>query len=163
MLLGLAWTIAGLVLLGGVYFKVIPSMPALGTFVVAAGLLAVLGSLIGRTSAGFFSELVPGALIGVLGFVLLRYPDAPLSALLLLAGALFAANGLVRLGSASEFPALRGVLFIGGAASLALSAAVFTDAVKPSFLALGVLIGVELIVDGLTILLVGRHEHAGRR
>ncbi len=162
VLLGLLLLGSGLLIIGGAWLKVIPSTAALGAFVLAAGLLAVLGALVGRTSAGFFSEITSGALAAVLGVVVLRPPAAPIATLVLVAGAFFLVNGVIRLASASEFPALRGTFLIGGAASLALGAAVLSDAVEPSLGLLGVLVGVQLVVDGVSALLIGRHERPGR-
>jgi len=163
VLLGLLLVAGGLVLLVGAGLRVIPSTVALGAFVLVAGLLGVLGALIGRTSAGFFTEIVAGAELAVLGLVLLRFPDASVATAQLLAGALFAVNGIVRVASATEFQSQRGVMLVGGAASLALAAAVFLGALPASVGTLGLLVGVELVVDGVSDVLIGRHEHPGRR
>ena len=160
--LGLLLTAAGVLMIGGAALRVIPSLPALGAFVLVAGGVGVLGALVGRTSAGFFSEITSAALTTVLGLVILRYPELPLSTLFLLAAAFFLVNGIMRVAAASEYPSLRGTFLIGGAASLALGAAVLADAVQPTLLLFGVLIGVQLVVDGLSALLIGRHEHPSR-
>lgn len=162
ILLGLLLVAAGVLIIGGAWLQVIPSPAALGAFVLAAGAVGVLGALIGRTSAGFFSEITSAALATVLGVVVLSHPQAPLTTLFLLAGAFFGVNGVVRVASASEFPSLRGTFLIGGAASLALGAAVLTDAVEATLPLLGALIGVELVVDGISALLIGRAEHPAR-
>jgi len=162
IVLGLLLLAAGTLIIGGAALQAIPSRAALGAFVLVAGGVGVLGALVGRTSAGFFSEITSAALSSVLGIVILRYPDVPLVTLFLVAASLFLVNGIVRVASASEFPALRGTFLIGGAASLALGTAVVTDAVQPSLTLLGVLVGVELVVDGVSALLIGRHEHPRR-
>jgi membrane protein HdeD len=163
VLLGLLLVAGGLVLLVGTSLKVIPSIVGLSAFVLVAGLAGILGAIIGRTSAGFFTEIVSGAELTVLGLVLLRFPETPAATAQLLAGALFAVNGIVRLASATEFPSLRGIMLVGGAASLALAAAVFTGAVPATVGNLGLLVGVELVVDGVSAVLIGRHEHPNRR
>jgi len=163
VLLGLLLVAAGLVLLGGIYLKAIPSMAALSAFVGVAGLVGIAGAVVGRTSPGFFSEIVSGALLTVLGLVFIRFPDSPVATLQLVAGAFFAVNGIIRLASATEYPSLRGLMLVSGAGSLALAAAVFSDAVKPGFLALGTLIAVELLIDGISALVIGRQQHPSRR
>nr|NLI51164.1 hypothetical protein [Propionibacterium sp.] len=162
VVLGLLLLVAGTLIIGGAWLQAIPSRAALGAFLLVAGGVGVLGALVGRTSAGFFSEITSAALSAVLGIVILRYPDVPLDTLFLVAASLFLVNGIVRVASASEFPALRGTFLIGGAASLALGAAVVTDAVQPSLTLLGILVGIELVVDGVSALLIGRHEHPSR-
>jgi len=162
VLLGLLLLAAGTLMIGGAWLQVIPSRAALGAFVLLAGGVGVVGALVGRTSAGFFSEITSAALAMVLGVVVLRYPDLPLQHLFLIAASFFLVNGVVRVASASEFPSLRGTFLIGGAASLALGAAVLTDAVAPALPLLGVLIGVELVVDGFSAVAIGRHEHPSR-
>jgi len=163
VLLGLLLVAGGLVLLVGAGIRIIPSTAALSAFVAVAGVVGVVGALVGRTSAGFFTEIVAGAELAVLGLVLVRFPDTPAATAQLLAGALFAVNGIVRLASATEFPSLRGIMLVGGSASLALAAAVFLGAVPPSVGTLGLLVGVELVVDGVSSVLIGRHEHPSRR
>lgn len=162
ILLGLLLIAAGLFLLVGTYLKVIPSVSSLGAFVLAAGVVGIAGALVGRTSAGFFTEVVSGAMVLVLGALILRYPDAAGATGLLVAAGFFLANGLVRVASATEYPSLRGVLLVSGAASLALGAAILADAVKASLVMLAIAIGIELIVDGATALVIGRAEHPHR-
>jgi uncharacterized membrane protein HdeD (DUF308 family) len=106
---------------------------------------------------------VSGAQLAVLGAVMLRYPATPVATLLLVAGAFFAVNGLVRLAAATEYPSLRPIWLVGGAASLALAAAVVAETPAPSLATLGLLVGVALVVDGLSALLIGRRPHPSRR
>ena len=162
VLLGVLLAVAGAFLLVGAYLQVIPSLPGLAAYALGAGAVGVLGALIGRTSAGFFSEIVSAALVCAWAVVALRFPGTPPATLLLLAGALFGANGIVRVASWSEYPSLRGIFLIGGAASLALAAAVLSGAVPATLQSLSVLISVELVVDGASAVVIGRHEHPSR-
>ncbi len=162
VLLGLLLVAAGAFLLVGSYLDVIPSSTSVGAFVVFAGVLGIVGALVGRTSAGFFTEIVSSSMVLVLGVMVLRYPELGAATFLVLAAGFFLVNGVVRIASATEFPSLRGALLISGAASLALGAAILTGALKPTMLLLAVLIGIELIIDGLTALVIGRAEHPHR-
>ena len=162
-MLGAVLVVAGLVLLAATYLRVVPSEAALGAFTLAAGVVAIAGALVGRTSPGFFSEIVSGAQLAVLGAVMLRYPATPVATLLLLAGAFFAVNGLVRLAAATEYPELGPIWLVGGVASLALASVVVLDALAPSVATLGLLVGAALVIDGLSAVLIGRRSHPGRR
>jgi len=162
ILLGVLLVAFGAFLLVGTYLQVIPSLPGLAAYVLGAGAVGVLGALVGRTSAGFFSEIVSAALVCAWAAVALRFPGTPPATLLLIAGALFGANGLVRVASWSEYPSLRGIFLVGGAASLALAAAVLSGAVPGTLPSLAVLIAVELLVDGVSALVIGRQEHPRR-
>ena len=96
----------------------------------------------------------------VLGVLGLRTPADHLKIVFVVAGALFGVEGLVKMASASEFPWLRVVLLVCGAASVGLSAAVLSDALTPTLLSLAVVVGVQLLADGFTALAIGRERHA---
>lgn len=162
MLLGVVLVLAGATLLFGTYLEAIPSAISLGAFVLVSGLVGIAGALIGRTSAGFFTEIVSSAMVTVLGGLILRYSNVGMGPLLIVASGFFLVDGIVRLASATEFPGLRGIFLVSGAASLALGAAILTGAIEASLLLLGVLIGIELIVDGVTALVIGRQVHPRR-
>lgn len=158
VLLGAVLVAGGAVLLIGTYLRVMPSPAGLGAFALIAGLLGLAAALVGQTSAGFWAELVPSALLTVLGVVVLRYPNSPVAGLVAAAAALTLVNGIVRLVSITEFPGLRGILLVCGAASLVIGVVLLMEAVKPSVALLGAVIGLELVVDGLAALMIGRHE-----
>ena len=61
--------------------------PGLGTgdYLVAAGALAVAGSFVGRTQAGFWAELVAGTLMATFGLLVVRFPNSDARVVALLA------------------------------------------------------------------------------
>lgn len=163
IVLGALLAVAGLVLLAAPVLRVVPSEQALGAYFLAAGAVAIAGALVGRTSPGFFSEIVSGAQLTVLGAVVLRYPATLVTTLLLLAGAFFAVTGLVRLAAATEYPAQRAIWLAGGIAALGLASVVVLGALDPSVSTLGLLVGVALVIDGVSALLIGRRGYPSRR
>lgn len=156
--LGLLLVLAGAFLLAGTYLAIIPSLTALLGLLGVAGLVGIAGALLGRTSAGFFSEIVAAALLVAFVVVGVRYPDTPPSTLLLLSALALVAIGVVRLASATEYPKARAVFLIGGAGSLGLAVAVLSGAVPATLASLSIVWGLQLCVDGACALAIGRLE-----
>lgn len=162
-LLGIVLVLGGVLSAGAGMLRLLPSVYALGGLALVAGLLGVLGALIGRSPAGFWAELVPGSLLVTFGVLVVRFPQADARGLELLAGSLFLANGLVRLGSAREFAQLRSTFVVAGLSSLLMGGLVLSDALPVTAAGVATLVGCELVVDGVTVWLVGRAPHPSRR
>jgi uncharacterized membrane protein HdeD (DUF308 family) len=77
-------------------------------------------------------------------------------ALTLIAGALFLAGGIVRIMAAAESPVGRGVLIVSGAASAILGLIILLNVWAATLVLLGVLLGLQTIVEGFSLLLFGR-------
>ncbi|MGZ6801343.1 MAG: DUF308 domain-containing protein, partial [Mycobacteriaceae bacterium] len=92
----------------------------------------------------------------VLGLMILRNVGVAALTLTLIAGALFLVSGVTRLVVAVENHAHRWVLLLGGLVSTALGLIVLFNIVAATYTLLGVLLGVQLLVDGLMIMLIGR-------
>ena len=163
VLLGLLWALTGVLLAGAGVLRLVPSVYALGAMALVAGAVGVLGALVGRSHAGFWAELVPGALLMSFGVLVVRFAQLDAHALGLLAGAILLADGLVRLGSAREFPPLRGTLLVAGLLSLLMGGLVLWDGIPVTTAGIAVLIGCELVVAGVTATLVGRPVRPARR
>ena len=163
VLLGVALTLGGVLLAAAGVLQLLPSVYALGSLLLVAGLLAVLGAFVGRTQAGFWSELVPGALLVTFGALVVRFPQSDARAIGLLAGCVLLTNGLVRLGSAREFATVRTPLVVAGLLSLLMGGLVLSDAAPVTTAGIAVLLGCELVIVGVTAGLVGRPVHPVRR
>jgi uncharacterized membrane protein HdeD (DUF308 family) len=90
----------------------------------------------------------------------LRNLGAAALTLTLLAGALFLAGGLTRLVAAFQTDAYRWVLLLGGIVSTILGLIVLFNLLEFTFTLLGTLLGIELLVDGIMLIVVGR-VHVG--
>jgi uncharacterized membrane protein HdeD (DUF308 family) len=76
--------------------------------------------------------------------------------LTLLAGTLFLVSGVIRVVAAFQVDQNRWIMIFSGAVSLVLGLMVVLNLFQASLVLLGVLIGVQALVDGITLLLLGR-------
>jgi uncharacterized membrane protein HdeD (DUF308 family) len=88
--------------------------------------------------------------------MLLRNPNAAAVALTLIAGALFLAGGIVRIMAAVESPIGRGVLIFSGAGSAILGLIILTNLWTATLILLGLLLGLQTVMEGFSLLLFGR-------
>jgi uncharacterized membrane protein HdeD (DUF308 family) len=88
--------------------------------------------------------------------MLLRNPNAAAVALTLIAGALFLVGGIARILAAVESPIGRGVLIFSGAVSAILGLIVLSDVWTTSLILLGLLLGLQTLMEGFSLLLFGR-------
>jgi uncharacterized membrane protein HdeD (DUF308 family) len=154
--LGILLVIAGIVILGNAAFATAVSIFFLGWMAVIGGVVALVASLFRIGRGGFWPALISGALLLVIGVVILRNPGLSVVTLTLLAGTLFLVGGIIRLVAAFQVDQNRGIMIFSGLVSLALGLIVLFNLVEASFALLGILIGVQALVDGLTLLVLGR-------
>jgi len=154
--------LGGLLFLGGLFvlanaaFATAASVVFVGWILLIGGILALIGSLFRIGRGGFWSMALTGALLAVLGLVFLRHTGAAVVTLTLVAGVIFLVSGIVRLVVAGSEPEHRAMLIVGGVISTVLGLLVLFNLVAASFLLLGVLLGVQMLTDGLSIMLIGR-------
>jgi uncharacterized membrane protein HdeD (DUF308 family) len=154
--LGALVVLAGLFILAHVAIATQVSVILLGWFALISGIAALLGAVVRMRRDGFWTTALGGGLLTVLGLMLLRYPNAAAVALTLIAGALFLAGGIVRIMAAAESPVGRGVLIVSGAASAILGLIILLNVWAATLVLLGVLLGLQTIVEGFSLLLFGR-------
>jgi membrane protein HdeD len=163
------WVLGGLLLVGGLVVighavvATAVSVIFLGWLVFAAGLMVLVMSLFRIGKDGFWIGLLEGGLLAVLGFVFLRNPEAAALTLTLIAGALFLSTGIARLAAAVQVEDGRGALIFSGAVSSLLGLLVIFNLVTATFTLLGILLGVQMLTEGLAVLISGRQAlSAGR-
>jgi uncharacterized membrane protein HdeD (DUF308 family) len=156
VVLGILLVVAGLIILGHTVVATAISVLLIGWTALIAGLLTVVGALFRIGRGGFWSTALSGGLLLVLGIVFLRNPAAAALTLTLVAGSLFLVGGITRIIASFQMPAYRLALLLGGIASLVLGLIVLFNLVGATLTLLGVLVGVQALIDGITILLVGR-------
>jgi uncharacterized membrane protein HdeD (DUF308 family) len=154
--LGILLVVAGFVILGNAAFATAVSVFFLGWMAVIGGIVALVASLFRIGKGGFWPALISGALLLVIGIVILRNPGASVVTLTLLAGTLFLVGGIMRLVAAFQVDQNRGIMIFSGIVSLALGLIVLFNLFAASLTLLGVLIGVQALVDGITLLALGR-------
>jgi len=156
VVLGALVLLAGLVVLGDTVVATVVSVLFIGWMAVIGGLVALAGAVMRIGRAGFWPTAVGGGLLLVIGLMFVRRPGAGAVALTLLAGALFLAGGITRLVAAAQSPAGRGVLIFSGVVSTVLGLIVLFDIWTASLTLLGILLGIQAVMEGVSLLLFGR-------
>jgi uncharacterized membrane protein HdeD (DUF308 family) len=156
VVLGALLVVAGLLILGDAAFATEVSVLFIGWMLVIYGVIALAAAWLLIGTGGFWSATLSGALMVVLGLLFLRHTEAAALTLTLLAGVIFLTAGIVRLMAAVHDPLLRLPLALSGAAATILGLIVLFDLFDVSYVLLGTLLGVYAIVDGITMMAIGR-------
>lgn len=146
----------GVVVLADVAVASVISVLFLGWTLIIGGLVGIGVSLFLIGRGGFWIGMLGGLLAVVAGLVLLRNPEATLLALSLAIGAVMLLNGVFRLVAAVQHPAARGAMVFSGVLSLLLGLLVFTQWPTSALWLVGTLLGVQLLIDGAALIIVGR-------
>jgi uncharacterized membrane protein HdeD (DUF308 family) len=154
-LLGGALVLAGVVVLANAAVATRVSVQFLGWMLVVCGAVGLVAALAGLRSGGTASHALGAGVLLALGLVCLRNVEATAVTLTLIAGTVFLLGGLVRLVLALADTGHRAALVISGVVSLALGLAVLLNLVDASYALLGVLVGIQLLAEGVTMVLVG--------
>ena len=147
---------AGVLILGDVVVATAVSVLFLGWVALISGLILFVGSLFRIGSGGFWSAAIGGALLAVIGLIFLRNPLVGALTLTLIAGSLFLVSGLVRIVASFQVPQARWALLLSGLISAGLGLLVLFNLVEATLTLLGILLGIQAIVEGITLLVVGR-------
>lgn len=156
VVLGALLTIGGLVILGHVVLATAVSVTFLAWMLIVFGGLGVAGALFRIGKGGFWASALTGGLLLVLGLFMLDNIAAAAVTLTLVAGALFLTGGITRLVAASSHPDYRAALVLSGVVSVVLGLIVLLNLFEASFVLLGVLLGVEVLSDGISMMMFGR-------
>jgi uncharacterized membrane protein HdeD (DUF308 family) len=153
---GIILVLAGLVILGNAVVATAVSVLFLGWMALISGVVLFIASFFRIKSGGFWSAALGGALLTVLGLFTLRNTGAAVVTLTLLTGALFFAGGLARIFAAPQFPEARWIFVVSGIFSVVLGLIVLFNLAAASLTLLGILLGVQTLIEGFTLMIVGR-------
>lgn len=156
IIFGALLLIAGFIVLGNAVIATAVSVYFVGWMAVISGAVLLIGSFFRIKSGGFWSAALGGALLLVLGVFVLRNPLIGAVSLTLLAGSLFLTGGLMRIVVAFQVEDGRWLLIISGAISVVLGLFVLFNIAAATLTLLGVLLGVQTLVEGITLMIVGR-------
>jgi membrane protein HdeD len=154
--LGALLIVAGMVILGDVVLATIISVRLLGWMALIAGILLAAGAFSKMRSGGFWSAAFGGVVLIVLGLFILRNPLMGALTITLLTGALFLSTGLARIAGAGHFGSDRWLIVISGIISVGLGLFVLFNIVSASLTLVGVLLGIQTLIEGMTLLAAGR-------
>ena len=148
---GVLMVILGLVALGSMGIATLASVVVFGALLMIAGVATVLTAFTAHGWGGFALSALFGILSAVVGFMLIVAPIAGAVALTLFLAIYFLAGGMFRVVSAvSQKFSGWGWAAAAGVASVALGAILFTQWPEASFWFIGLLLGIELILQGGT-------------
>jgi len=156
VVIGALLAIAGIAILVYAAFWTTVSILFMGWMLVAVGVLALVASFFRIGKGGFWSAALTGGLLGVLGLFMLSNTEVAALTLTLIAGTIFLAAGVVRLAVAAEDRAYRVPLIFSGIVEVALGLIVLFNLFDATAVLLGVLLGVAVFVEGITMILIGR-------
>ena len=156
VILGLVIIAGGFILLGNVVLATAVSVLLLGWIALLSGVILVITALFKIRSGGFWSAALGGAILVVLGVFILRNPLIGAVSLTLMAGSLFLASGLTRVITASQSPQGRWLLVLSGVISIALGLWVLFNIGAATLTLLGTLVGIQTVLEGITLIAVGR-------
>ena len=143
----------GILCVGKAQTATIFSILALGWVLVLSGVAWLISSFFAFSWHGFFLYLLNAIIRGVTGYLLIRHPDAGAEGVTMLIATLFIVGGLFRSVAASviQFPRWGWTAF-SGLISLALGIYLVTIWQSASTFFLGMIIGIDLIFDGASLM-----------
>lgn len=143
----------GAAVLANTAFATRPSVWTLGWIALMGGSVTVAVALTRAREESFRSSVVSGGLLTALGLMMQSHLEADITALTLMAGVITAGDGVNRLLTATRVPPMRSWFLASGLLSLALGAMALGHLVTLSTTLMAVLIGVQLILDGVSVVL----------
>lgn len=156
LLFGGLSVVAGVIVLSHVALASVISVLFTGWMLLVGGIVLAVGAIVNWSDHARRWNLAYGALIGVLGFAFVRNPGIGLLALTLLAGSLLLVGGVLRVVLAFQPGMPRAVLLLSGGITLLLAVLILSGFPASALWFLGTVLGVQLVIDGVTTLLIGR-------
>ena len=156
IVLGVLMVVAGLVVLGHVLVATAVSVVFLGWVAVLGGLAGIVASLYRLGRPGFWPTLLGATLALVVGIAFLRRPGLGAAGLTLLLGSALLVGGVTRIvGGIGEHHENRGWIIADGVISLLLGLLILFGWPGSTLWVLGTFLGIYLIVEGVTFILLG--------
>lgn len=153
---GLLSLVLGVVCLFHVVEATLISVMFLGSLLFVTGVFQFFQAFNTRRWAGFFLHVLVGILYGAVGFLMITHPDISAMSLTPLIAALAITAGLFRMAAAfSLFAPHAGWTALNGLLSLILGIYVWWTWPISSFFLLGVIIGVELLINSVPLIQLG--------
>jgi uncharacterized membrane protein HdeD (DUF308 family) len=136
------------------------SVWVLGLLLMISGIVALVQAFWIHTWNGFFLFFLSALLRGVAGYLLIRYPQQGLTAVTMILASLFIGGGLFQIVSASllRFPAWLWSM-LSGVISLALGILVLARMSVTSVFFLGLVVGVNFVLDGAWCIALATQLH----
>ena len=149
VLLGVALTAVGFIALWSPWVASLATAAVIGSLLLVAGAVEIVGSFWSRRWSGFFLHLLSGLLSLVVGALCLRAPVDALLALTLLVACLFIAGGTFKVVAALSYRFdAWGWVLVSGVIDLALGVLIWLEWPGSAFWVLGLFLGISLVFRG---------------
>ena len=160
LVLGILLMILGAVCLVGDVTATFATVFVFGWLLLASGIVALVHAFRSMTWNGFFLSMLSALFRGFTGYLLIRYPLAGAASLTLLLASFFVVGGVFRAIGAGmmKFPRWGWSVF-SGLVSLVLGVMLLTQLPVSSIWFIGFAIGVDLIVDGASLIALATAIH----
>ncbi len=149
--LGIVQIVVGTLAVGFAFSATLASVVTLGVLLLIAGAAQMAAALLAREWDGFFLFLLLAFLYAVAGLLTLEHPLLAAEGLTLMLAALFLVVGLFRITVAlvGQVP-LWGWPFLNGVVTVLLGLAIWLHWPASGLWVVGTLVGIEVIVNGVT-------------
>lgn len=139
------------------------STAVIGWVAIIAGVISLIEVLMKhRRRARRVTGVLSGVLLLALGILIVRDPVAATLSLTIVLALVFFVRGIASIAMGFSSPTGRAVIIAGGFISVALGVIVLVNLGSMTQLLLGVLLGLELIVTGFTMIATGRPGRSPR-
>lgn len=144
--------ILGVVCIGTAQTATTVSILVLGWILALSGVVWLVNAFQALSWGGFFLYFFNAIIRGVVGYLLIRHPNAGAEGITLLLGALFLIGGLFRTVGASviQFPRWGWAVF-AGICSVVLGFLLLFQWPSASTFFIGLFIGIDLVLDGAAL------------
>jgi uncharacterized membrane protein HdeD (DUF308 family) len=105
---------------------------------------------------GFWAVALGGGLLLALGLLLVRRPGVGALTLTLVAGGVFLVGGITRIMAAVQSRDERAMLLFSGIVTTVLGLIIFFNIWEATLTLLGILLGIQALTEGITLVLFGR-------
>jgi uncharacterized membrane protein HdeD (DUF308 family) len=159
--LGFFLVVLGVIASGMAVATTLLSVMALGWISLAAGGALIIHAFLTGKWSGFLLSLAAGALVAIAGIAMLSYPLASAAAITLMFGTILLAAGIFRsiASIVMQFPNW-GWALLSGIVSCLLGAMLMSRWESAGLYFLGLLIGVDLIIHGLSWIMFSLKVHS---
>ena len=156
IVLGVVLILLGLAAIGAPLITTIAAKKFLGWLFLVAGISEVVHSFFARNWKGFIVDLLIGLLYACVGAWLAFFPLTGVIGLTLVLAITFMVEGVCKFAMGLQVRPLDGWMWVilSGVASIILGAMIFLGLPTSAAWAIGVLVGVNLLLSGLTFLAV---------
>lgn len=156
VILGIALIVLGMVALGAPMIASLATAMAFGVLFLASGLFEIVGAFWARKWSGTLIVLLSGILTAVLGFILLKHPFEGTLALTVLILSFLLVSGLFKVAAALSHRVGAWLwLVFSGAVDVLLALLIWKGLPETSLVVVGILVGINMIVRGLTWIMIG--------